>query len=285
MLEGDLVSLNASVTDRLGNAIPGLAKSDFTVYENNVKQEIRFFSPVSTPFNLILMLDLSGSTREKIHMIKQAAINFLNVLNPEDRVAVVTFAQEVKLISPLTADRQVLQQRINVISQPSGRTALYEAYWYVLTNILRDLRGRRNALVVLTDGVDSSISQYFPTTSFITFEDIVEKIEEMDVTAYPIYLDTEPEVVGHLMESPKTYELARKQLKILAEVTGGIMFSAAAVSDLDQTYEQVAAELRTVYSLGYYPTNKSRDGRWRRVRLVVTRKGAVARTRRGYYAR
>lgn len=286
VLNGDLVTLNVSVRDRSGRAISGLAKSDFIVYEDGVRQEIAFFSPTSAPFNLVLVLDLSGSTREKLDVIKQAAIRFIETLSPEDRVAVVAFTREVYLISPLTRDRSLLRQRIEQIRSARGGTALYEAMWRVLSDVLAGTRGERNALVVLTDGVDNSISEFNLVPSTVSFDDLLYRIEESDVIIYPIYLDTEREVVyKYLAESPESYALARERLQAMAEVTGGVMFRAAHVRDLDRVYQQVASELRTVYSLGYYPTNNRRDGSWRRVRVKIKGRNVAVRTRAGYYAR
>lgn len=286
VLHGDLVTLNVSVRDRSGRAIPGLTESDFTVYEDDVRQEIAFFSPTSAPFNLVLVLDLSGSTREKLDVIKQAAIRFIETLSPEDRVAVVAFTREVYLISPLTRDRSALRQRIEQIQSTRGGTALYEAMWRVLSDVLVGTRGERNAIVVLTDGVDNSISEFNLVPSTVSFDDLLYRVEESDVIIYPIYLDTEREVVyKYLAESPESYALARERLQAMAEVTGGVMFRAAHVRDLDRVYQQVASELRTVYSLGYYPTNSRRDGSWRRVRVKVKGRNVAVRTRAGYYAR
>jgi len=286
VLEGDLVNLSASVRDRSGKAITGLTQSAFQVYEDDVLQQVAFFSPTSAPFNLVLMLDLSGSTREKLHVIKQAAIRFLNALSSEDRVAVITFTREVRVVSPLTPDRAALRERIEEIQSANAGTALYEALWQVMTQVLRGTQGQRNAIVLLSDGVDNSISEFYSIPTVVAFDDVLSGLEESDLIVYPIYLDTEQEVVyKHLAESPETYAMARERLQALAEVTGGLMFRAKDVRDLDKTYEQVASELRTVYSLGYYPSNHRRDGNWRHVYVKVKGKNAVVRTRAGYYAR
>ncbi|MBI3951683.1 MAG: VWA domain-containing protein [Acidobacteria bacterium] len=286
VLQGDLVNLNASVRDRSGKAVTGLTQSSFQVYEDDVLQQIAFFSPTSAPFNLVLMLDLSGSMREKVDVLKEAAIRFIAALNPEDRVAVVTFTHEVRIISPLTQDRALLRERIQQIEGSRGRTALYEALWQVVGEVFQDIRGQRNAIVLLSDGVDNSISEFNAVPTVVSFDDLLNRIEESDIIIYPIYLDTEQEVVyKYLQESPETYAMARERLQLMAEVTGGLMFRAQKVEDLDKTYGQVASELRTVYSLGYYPGNNRHDGSWRRVRVKVKGKNAVVRTRTGYSAR
>jgi VWFA-related protein len=286
VLEGDLVNLSATVRDRSGKAMTGLTQSSFQVYEDDVLQQIAFFSPTSAPFNLVLMLDLSGSTREKLQDIKQAAMRFLDAISPEDHVAVVTFTREVKVVSPLTKDRRQLRERIEQIQTANGGTALYEAVWRVLAEVLEGTRGQRNAIVLLTDGVDNSISETNVIPSVVDFDDLVNRIEESDVIVYPIYMDTEQEVVfKYLAESRETYALARERLQALAEVTGGMMFRAERAKDLEKTYDQVASELRITYSLGYYPSNHQRDGSWRRVLVRIKSRNAVVRTRTGYFAR
>jgi VWFA-related protein len=285
-LESQLVNLNASVRDRSGKPMAGLTQSGFQIYEDDVLQQVAFFSPTSAPFNLVLMLDLSGSTREKLDVIKQAAVRFLDALSPDDRVAIITFTREVRVISPLTQDRGLLRERIRQIQSANKGTALYEALWQVMTEVLQGTQGQRNAIVLLSDGVDNSISEFYTVPSVVSFDDVLYRLEESDIIVYPIYLDTEQEVVyKYLADSPETYALARERLQAFAEVTGGLMFRAKRVSDLKETYEQVASELRTVYSLGYYPTNNRRDGAWRRVRVKIKHKNAVVRTRAGYYAR
>lgn len=285
-LESQLVNLSASVRDRSGKAMVGLTQSAFQIYEDDVLQQVAFFSPTSAPFNLVLMLDLSGSTREKLDVLKQAAIRFLDALSPEDRVAIITFTREVRVISPLTKDRGLLRERIRQIQSANKGTALYEALWQVMTEVLQGTQGQRNAIVLLSDGVDNSISEFYTVPSVVSFDDVLYRLEESDIIVYPVYLDTEQEVVyKYLADSPETYALARERLQAFAEVTGGLMFRAKRVSDLNETYEQVASELRTVYSLGYYPTNNRHDGSWRRVRVKIKHKNAVVRTRAGYYAR
>lgn len=285
VIETSLVNLNVSVVNRSGKSIPNLRKEDFRVFENGEPQKIEFFASTNAPFNLVLLLDLSGSMRDKIEVVKSAALRFLEVIGPQDKVAVVTFSSQVNVVSELTADRNFLAAAIRAIESPEGGTALYEALWLALTRVLDKTRGQRNAIVVLTDGVDSSLQQFGYRPTRVTFDRLARRLEESDVMVFPIYLDTEQEQVFELGNSTaEEYEIARSRLAQMAELTGGQMFHAKRTKDLAGVYEKVAAALRTVYSLGYYPA-RERDGSYRRVRVTVNHPDAVVRTRRGYYAK
>lgn len=286
VLKAALVNLNVSVTNRSGAALANLKKEDFEVAENSVPQKIEFFQPTTAPFNLVLALDLSGSIKDKLDVVKSAALRFVDVLSPQDKVAVVTFTDEIRVVSQLTSDREELKRRIKAVDRSQGGTAFYEALWFALLDTLRGTRGQRNAIVVMTDGVDSSLDRYNPMQSRVSFSQLARRLEESDVTVFPIYLDTEyEEVFERGNSSSEAYAIARDQLERIGELTGGQTFKAEKVGDLSGVYKQVAAAIRTVYSVGYYPTNPERDGTFRRVRVGVNRADAAVRTRKGYYAK
>ena len=286
VLKSALVNLNVSVTNRSGQALANLKKEDFGIAENNQGQRIEFFAPQTAPFNLVLVLDLSGSIKDKLEVVKSAALKFLDVLDANDKVAVVTFTDEIRVISQLTNNRDELRRRIKAITESTGGTAFYEAMWFSLFDTLRGTKGQRNAIVVMTDGVDSSLDRYNPLPSRVSFNQLARRLEETDVMVFPVYLDTEyEEVFERGNSSSEAYAVARDQLQRLAEASGGQMFKAEKAGDLSGVYKQVAAAIRTVYSIGYYPTNAERDGTFRRVRVTVNRNDAAVRTRRGYYAK
>ncbi|HSE35884.1 MAG TPA: VWA domain-containing protein [Blastocatellia bacterium] len=286
VLKAALVNLNVSVTNRSGVALANLKKEDFEVAENSVPQKIEFFQPTTAPFNLVLALDLSGSIKDKLDVVKSAALRFVDVLGPQDKVAVVTFTDEIRVVSQLTSDREELKRRIKAVDRSQGGTAFYEALWFSLMDTLRGTRGQRNAIVVMTDGVDSSLDRYNPMQSRVSFNQLARRLEESDVIIFPIYLDTEyEEVFERGNSSSEAYAIARDQLERIGELTGGQIFRAEKVGDLSGVYKQVAAAIRTVYSVGYYPTNPERDGTFRRVRVGVNRADAAVRTRKGYYAK
>lgn len=286
VLKAALVNLNVSVTNRSGVALANLKKEDFEIAENGQQQRVEFFQTTTAPFNLVLVLDLSGSIKDKLDVVKSAALRFLDVIGPQDRVAIVAFTHEVTVVSQLTSDRNELRRRIKAIERPEGGTAFYEAMWFALADTLRGTRGQRNAIVVMTDGVDSSLDRYNPAPTRVTFNQLAHRLEESDTLVFPVYLDTEfEEVFERRNSTSEAYAIARDQLDSLADLTGGQKFRAEKVGDLSGVYKQVAAAIRTVYSVGYYPTNAERDGTYRRVRVSVNRSEAAVRTRKGYYAR
>jgi len=286
VLKSALVNLNVSVTNRSGIALANLKKEEFEIAENGQPQRVEFFAPQTAPFNLVLVLDLSGSIKDKLDVVKAAAMRFVDVIGPQDKVAVVTFTQDIRVVSQLTADRNELKRRIKAIDTTIGGTSFYEAMWFTLADTLRGTRGQRNAIVVMTDGVDSSLDRYNPAPTRVNFDQLAHRLEESDVLVFPVYLDTEYEEVFERMNSTsESYAIARDQLQRISELTGGQMFRAEKVGDLSGVYKQVAAAIRTVYSVGYYPTNAEHDGTFRRVRVTVNRADAAVRTRKGYYAK
>ncbi|PYT08484.1 MAG: hypothetical protein DMF60_04695, partial [Acidobacteria bacterium] len=265
VLKAALVNLNVSVTNRAGVALANLKADDFAIAENNEPQKIEFFQPTAAPFNLVLVLDLSGSIKDKLDIVKSAALRFVDILGPQDKIAVVTFTDEIRVVSQLTNDRDELKHRIKAVDRSQGGTAFYETMWFSLMDTLRGTRGQRNAIVVMTDGVDSSLDRYNPMQTRVSFNQLARRLEESDVIVFPIYLDTEYEEVFERGNSTsEAYAIARDQLERIAELTGGQAFKAEKFGDLSGVYKQVAAAIRTVYSVGYYPTNAERDGTFRR---------------------
>ena len=286
VLTSSLVSMNVSVTDRAGKILAGLKKEDFKIAENGEEQQVEFFAPSTAPFNLVLLLDLSGSITDKIEVVKSAALHFLDSVGPDDKVAVVAFTREPTVISNLTNNRDLLRKRIKAIKKPEGGTAFYEAVWFTLVDTLRGTEGQRNAIVIMSDGVDNSLERFNPAHSRVSFDQMARKLRGSDCIVFPIYLDTEyEEVFERGNSSSESYAIARDQLAMIADVTGGRLFQAQHPEDLAGVYNQVAEALRTVYSVGYYPTNGQRDGSFRRVSIGVDQANSVVRARKGYYAR
>ncbi|MBL8150757.1 MAG: VWA domain-containing protein [Blastocatellia bacterium] len=284
-IDTKLVTMNVNVMDRSGRAVSNLKTENFQVFEDGVQQSISHFEPVNSPFNLVLLIDLSGSIIDKIDILRRAAIRFIEVTRPEDKVAIVTFTRSVQVVSDFTNDRQLLRQRLQYMHMPKGGTAFYESLWFTVAKLMQPVEGERNAVVLLSDGVDNSISVNYPIPSRVTFEQVLRKVQESSSIIFPIYLDTEFENVEQQIESPESYSIARRQLSVLAESSGGVFIRAAKVENLEGIYEKVAADLRTLYSVGYYPTNPNRDGSWRKIKVKVDKADVAVRTRRGYYAK
>ncbi|HMF56867.1 MAG TPA: VWA domain-containing protein, partial [Pyrinomonadaceae bacterium] len=285
-VDTQLVTVNMNVVDRSTNrGLTGLTQNDFRLYEEGAEQQIARFESSAAPFNLVLLIDLSGSSREVVNLIKGAALRFVNAARPNDRIAIITFANAPVIISGLTDDRAALRERINLIEQPKGSTKLYDSLAFAIEQVTRDAgNSRRNAIVLMSDGLDSVLPNVEGDGSAIDYQQLLSRVREFDGVLYTLWLDTTYEPLSQLDVQDETFDLAHDRMKELAEAGGGIFYEVERLEDLAGAYERVVADLGTVYSLSYTPTNKARDRRWRSIRVVVSRPNAVARGKRGYYA-
>ena len=378
-VDTNLVTVPVIVSDRSDKYIPDLKQEEFTVYEDGVKQDISFFETVSAPFNVVLMLDTSASTQDKLSQIQQAAIAFTEQLQKADRVKVISFDDRVRDLSDFTSDRAVLQWAIRG-TRPGQGTKLYDAMAIGLKALQR-IKGRK-AIVIFTDGVDSY-------SDLETYEKNRRMIEEAGIIIYPIRFDTRddlermirqqqqsgqvidlatilggrpgttpttfpggttvpsiptgrpgggvgtslPKIPGGVItvsrdsgnrrndpyppgdprnndptdprndprNDPTTipgnrnppdmitveldmlYRTADAYLAEIADKSGGKLHRADTLSSLPLAFKQIADELRTQYSLGYYPAKPERDGKYRKIK-VTARKGTAVRARPGYRA-
>lgn len=285
-IDTGLVDLNVSVFSRNAKAPVGeLQQKDFVVYENGQQEEISFFAAASTPFDLVLLLDLSGSTADKLDLIKKSAKRFVEAARPTDRIGIVTFTNTPQLVSPLTSDRAALFERIKKIEKPRGGTNFWDALYFVLKGVLgKD--ARRSAVIAMTDGVDNALPGVAGDGSSVTFEELLEAVRRSDAIVLPVYLDTEAEMLKERRATELSYLYARTELAQLAAESGSIVYQARKLEDLKGVYEQVIRDLGTVYSIGYRPRNTERNGTWRSVTVqLVGRPDLAARTKRGYYAK
>jgi VWFA-related protein len=284
-VDTSLVSLNVSVfNNKLKTFVGSLTKEDFRVLENGEEQAITYFASTDVPFDLVLLIDFSGSTKDKRDLIKKSTLRFIEAARPTDRLAIVTFSDSQNLISPLTLDRAQLVASVTNMDG-SGGSHVWDAVKFALDDVIgpKTLE-RRRAVVLMSDGVDGSLMRLAPPrSSTTTFADLIEQVRQTDTLIVPIYLDTEED-----MGNPYTqdaYENARRSLNLLAAESGGSYYKARKLSDLNGVYEQVINDLGKVYSLGYKSTNTARDNSWRRVQVSIpNRTDLVARTRPGYYA-
>ena len=285
--ETSLVNLNVSVfNSKLKTFVGSLTKDDFQVLENDQPQTITYFASTDVPFDLVLLIDLSGSTSSKRDLIKKSTLRFIEAARPADRLAIVTFSDKTNVVSPLTLDRAQLKASVGDM-EGMGGTNVWDAVKFTLDSVVgpKSLE-RRRAVVLMSDGFDEALSRIDPGRgSKITFADLLEQVRQNDTLIVPIYLDTEAaENYGNSLIKEE-YENARRTLKLLADESGGSYYRARKISDLEGVYEQVINDLGKVYSLGYKPTNEARDGSWRWVKVsVVNHPELVARTRPGYYA-
>jgi VWFA-related protein len=288
-IETRLVNLNVKAVDKAGQPLTDLKIEDFVVSEDGVKQDVSHFKPVNAPVNLLMLLDLSGSTQKKRGAMIEAARKFIDALPPQDKISLVAFTGKYRPLVDFTTDKIALKKELEQVRKIGGDTAFYDSMWHALDD-LDKISDARKAIVVLTDGEDDSLDSDKQTVR--AFDELLDRASEEDVTIYPIYfssLQVYDKIGllfgggGGLTSDNDKRRIARKQLDSLAEQTGGEVFSAQREEDLEGAYKHVAGELHTLYSLAYSPDNPKHNGEFRKVNVKIGREGAVAKTRRGYY--
>ncbi len=272
-----LMRVNASVTDRNGRAIAGMRDADFVVYEDGSERKIVTVTPATEPFNLVLLLDVSGSVEERLDFIRKAARDFLSTASPQDRISIISFHDDIKIISDFTTDRRVLSQKLDELDA-GGATALYDALGYTLVSTLKPLRGDRTAVVILSDGDDNK--------SFVPYPAILEAVIESGALIYPLYvpsglipestvprpsLTADPMRTKYLTITTRAAEEGEK----LASVSGGLFYPIKRLEDLQKAYDDVVAQMRTAYTITY-SSNANGTGH-RRIRVRANRDGASVR--------
>jgi Ca-activated chloride channel family protein len=273
-----LVALNVTVVGPDKHFVTGLDASDFVVWEDGVRQEVRFFESSAVPVDLIILLDTSSSMRHRLEMVHQAALGFINTLRAGDRAAVVAFSDGVRVIQPLTSDRSMLERAIQSTGA-NGGTALNNALYIALKQFGRGARDagaiRRQALAVLSDGND--------TASLVSFDDVLEIAQRSGVSVYPIALtsDSEKDPSG----APRFQSQSQYSMRQLAQQTGAQAYFPSGAAELPAIYSSIAEEISHQYSIAYAPTNARFDGTFRRIVVQVTsRPDAKPRARTGYLA-
>jgi VWFA-related protein len=287
-IDTDLVNVNVSVFNRnTTQSIAALQQKDFTVFENGAPQEISYFESGEMPFDLVLLLDLSGSTADKIGLIRKSSKHFVDAARPGDRIAILTFTADIQLVSKFSSDHEALKKSIDDIKKPIGGTNFWDALRFVLEHITIQSRfeHRRSAVVVMTDGVDNALPEVYGDGSRTTFTELMSVVGRFDSIVLPIYLDTEKEANPH-STPPSAYALARQQLAMLAADSGNTVYKARKVKDLEGVYTEIIRDLSTVYSIGYRPVNRAMDGSWREVTVQLVGHPELAlRAKRGYYGK
>ncbi len=272
-----IMRLNASVTDRNGRAIGDMKEADFSVYENGEERQVTKVVSTREPFNLVLLLDVSGSVEERIDFIRKAARDFLRTASPQDRIAIISFRDDIQIISDFTADRSLLSRKLEDIDA-GGATALWDALGFVLADTLKQLRGERTAVVILSDGDDNK--------SFVPFNAILEAVIESGALVYPLYVPSglipegsvpKPEITidplrtRYLTLTTRAHEEGQR----LAEASGGVYYPIRRLDELQRAYDDVVLQLRTAYTITYAsnltPANNPR------VRVRTRREGASVR--------
>jgi Ca-activated chloride channel homolog len=277
----NLVPLNVTVMDHDRKFVKGLTAADFTVLEDGVEQQVKFFDSTKVPLDLIILLDTSSSMSDKMDVVHEAAIGFLRTLRPGDRGAVVGFADGVDVLQELTEDRASLEQAVNRTTA-RGATSLHNALYIALKQFGRgrqqDGDVRRQAIAVLSDGED--------TSSLVTFDDVLGVARKSGVGIYPISLQSK-NAASRLASTGGRRFLSESEysMRLLAQETGAQAFFPMQIFELKNIYGEIAQELSNQYSLAYAPTNARADGRFRKIVVrVATRPELKLRTRTGYTA-
>jgi Ca-activated chloride channel family protein len=266
----DLISLNVTVTDARNRFVTELLQKDFAVYEDGISQEISVFSREDLPIRLLLLLDTSASMDEKMTFAQEAAVSFVETMKQDDLTEVMEFGSKPNILQPFTGDVEKLSRAIRM-TQAGGTTSLYNALYIALKNLNRRREDiRRQAIVVLSDGED--------TSSLVSFEQVMELTKDTDVVIYTISLRRPSARRG------RAFSEAEHVLKKLAEETGGQWFFPNEIQELDSVYERISTELKSQYNLGYISNNPKRDGSWRRVVVQTGFPDLIVRTKLGYYA-
>src|SRR5215217_333655 len=209
-IDSDLVDLKVSVLGFPPNTPPPmLDQKDFVVMEDGVPQEISFFAAADTPFDLVLLLDLSGSNSKNLKMIRNSAKRFVDAARDVDRIALVSFTDQPALYSSFTLDRKKLKKTIDEMDEAIGGTNFWDSMDWVLKDLIPQASGRRSAVVVMTDGIDNALPDIAGPGSRTTFEQLIERIRNSESIVFPIYLDTEEENVKHNRASREAYTMAR----------------------------------------------------------------------------
>jgi VWFA-related protein len=266
----DLVNVLFTVADNKGKFISGLKQDFFKVFEDGKLQPITNFSAeTNLPLTIALLIDTSGSVRDRLQFEQEAAIEFFKstLVRGKDRALVISFDSGVDLIQDYTDDPEILSKSIRKM-RAGGGTSLYDAVYLAASEKLARQDGRR-IMVLISDGDDNSSRTVMPT--------VLETVQRNDIVIYTI--STNSSGLGG-----KGSSVGDKVLKRFSSDTGGRMFEPARLEDLSSNFRNISEELRFQYALAYRPTNVARDGAFRRIRIDPANKHYVVRARNGYYA-
>jgi len=270
----DMVLVPVTVVDPYDRLVTGLQQDNFRVFEDNTEQEITHFSEEDVPISIGVIFDMSGSMSDKINKSKMAALQFFKTANPQDEFFLVDFSDRAELVSSFTTDLNVLRNRL-MFTRGSGRTALFDAIYLGLSE-MRGAHNSRKALLIISDGGENH-SRY-------SERDIREYLKEADVQLYAIGIY---EPLADRFRTPEEGE-GPALLEELAEMSGGRVFPVQNLNELPDIATKISMELRNQYVLGYRPSDRAKDGKWRKIRIRLRPPRGLPPLkvyyRRGYYA-
>ncbi len=251
----DLALINVTVTDPYNRLVTGLEPDNFRVFEDSIEQEVVTFSAEDVPISIGVIFDFSGSMANKVAKAREAAIQFFKTANPQDEFFLVSFNERAELTSSFTNSVEDLQSRM-LLTAPKGRTALLDAIYLGLSQ-MRGAHNAKRALLILSDGGDNH-SRYNES-------DIKRLVKEADTQLYAIGIF---DPLGYRNRSPE--ELSGPSLlSEVTEMTGGRVFAVEKLDELPDIASKIGMELRNQYVLGYRPSNKVHDARWRKLKIKL----------------
>jgi Ca-activated chloride channel family protein len=254
-MDVDLALINVTVTDPYNRLVTGLDPDNFRVYEDNIEQEVVTFSSEDVPISIGVIFDFSGSMANKIGKAREAALQFFKTANPSDEFFLVSFNERAELTSAFTNSIEDLQSRM-MLTAPKGRTALLDAIYLGLSQ-MRGAKNGKRALLILSDGGDNH-SRYNES-------DIKRLVKEADTQLYAIGIF---DPLGYRNRTPEELN-GPSLLGEVTEMTGGRVFSVENLNELPDIASKIGMELRNQYVLGYRPSNKAHDARWRKIKIKL----------------
>jgi Ca-activated chloride channel family protein len=252
----DLALVNVTVTDPFDRLVTGLEKENFHVYEDGVEQEIVNFSSEDVPISIGVIFDMSGSMSDKVDKAREAAVQFFHTANPADEFFLVSFNDRAELTSPFTSSVDELQSRM-MFTAARGRTALLDAIYLGLSE-MRGARNAKRALLIISDGGDNH-SRYNES-------DIKSFLKEADCQLYAVGIFDPMDIRSRTPEELQGPSL----LSELTDMSGGRVFPVQNLNDLPDIAAKIGMELRNQYVVAYRPSNGSRDGTWRKIKVKLT---------------
>lgn len=317
-IETNLVTIPVAVVDRNNRFVPDLRQADFQVFEDGKPQEIAYFANTEQPFTVVMLIDVSNSTRFKIEEIRDAALAFVKNLKENDRVMIVSFSEEVEVLTEPTSDRYAIARAVRNLQFGNG-TSLYDAVDYVLNQRLKRIEGRK-AVVLFSDGVDT-------TSRFSDYGSTISDSQESEAAFYSILYNTYGDmqqqgsnypsgggrryprqsrrptfgdILGAIIlgggtidlgggntgggrgTSREDYKRGEQYMEDLSTRSGGRFYQADTTQNLDTAFYNIAQELRQQYSVGYYPAEVGQTGERKQIKVRVNRAGTVVRARDSY---
>ena len=274
----DLVVVHTSVTDKSGQFVSGLKQQDFKLFEDGVNQTIQSFSQEDVPVSLGLVIDLSGSMRNKIEDVTKAALAFIRASNPDDEEFLIGFNDEVELLEDYTSDIDTISDTLNN-TVVTGGTALWDAIYLAVQKAQSGSKPKK-ALILISDGEDKD--------SYYSLDEMVAKVQESDVQIYSIgFLNEFPDKGLFGRWSKSEPEKARDALLRISTETGAKAYFPKNPNEIHKVVAEIAHELRSQYSISYVSSNTARDGGWRRLKISLDHPQAPAlhvRYRMGYFS-